>query len=247
MSKASRNFRKSRGLVSFGNGAVQIGETTRKQKSHWQKALALKFRIQRRTGSQGYSRSSESIDVFEGKKRDRSSHFEIRVAENQRQAELKRRTFASITDYPFDTGEICFEQGIFIRERKYGSWIQSIFPIRIIGCLFHTFFRMQHTFPSQACSIFWDRGFNYSLRILVVTSLLIWAWQWYVSFRGPGNTFLISSIGRHCFRDSWNTFFGLFSWLHLSEPDRNLRGTGVRLSRRGWPPRLCLYHYLKSC
>ena len=36
---------------------------------------------------------------------------------------------------------------------------------------------------------------NYAIRIAVVTSILWWAWPWYVPFRGPGNTLISVLIG----------------------------------------------------
>jgi hypothetical protein len=53
---------------------------------------------------------------------------------------------------------------------------------------------------------------NYLIRIIVVSALIVWSWRWYVPFRGPKNGF-VSSIYGVCFG-----IIGTVLWVLLLKP-----------------------------
>ncbi len=59
---------------------------------------------------------------------------------------------------------------------------------------------------------FLEPGINYIFRIVAVTSLLLWAWRWYVPLRGPGN--LLTSV----FVGMIFGIVGIVLWIALLNP-----------------------------
>jgi CAAX prenyl protease-like protein len=53
---------------------------------------------------------------------------------------------------------------------------------------------------------------NYILRIIVVTILIVWGWQWYIPIKGPKNPFVSVVIGITA------GFIGVFIWILLLNP-----------------------------